>query len=56
MPEIHLSQPGFTYSDCGPFTNNKEQIQKLKKKKNRRSKKYISKWTRQSLLSTWFCL
>ena len=33
MPEMHLSQPGFTYSDCGPFTNNKEQIQKLKKKK-----------------------
>ena len=33
MPEMHLSQPGFTNSDCGPFTNNKEQIQKLKKKK-----------------------
>ena len=28
---MHLSQPGFTYSDCGPLTNNKEQIQKLKK-------------------------
>ena len=20
MPEIHLKQPGFTYSTCGPFT------------------------------------
>ena len=20
MPEIHLRQPGFTYSACGPFT------------------------------------
>ena len=24
MLEIHLRQPGFTYSDCGPFTKNKE--------------------------------
>ena len=24
MPEIHLKQPGFTYSACGPFTKNKE--------------------------------
>ena len=22
MPEIHLRQPGFTYSACGPFTKN----------------------------------
>ena len=28
MPEIHLRQPGFTYSACGPFTENKERIQK----------------------------
>ena len=20
MPELHLKQPGFTYSVCGPFT------------------------------------
>ena len=32
MPEIHLKQPGFTYSACEPFTKNKERIQKLKKK------------------------
>ena len=30
MPEMHLKQPGFTYSDCGPFTKNKERIQKSK--------------------------
>ena len=23
MPEIHLKQPGFTYSACEPFTRNK---------------------------------
>ena len=30
MPEKHLKQPGFTYSACGPFTKNKERIQKFK--------------------------
>ena len=25
-PEMHLKQPGFTYSACGPFTKNKERI------------------------------
>ena len=29
MPEIHLWQPGFTYSACGPFTKNKERIEKF---------------------------
>ena len=29
MPEIHLKQPQFTYSACGPFTKNKERIQKF---------------------------
>ena len=24
MPEMHLKQPGFTCSACGPFTKNKE--------------------------------
>ena len=28
MPEIHLKQPGFTYSAYGPFTKNKQIIQK----------------------------
>ena len=30
LPEMHLRQPGFTYSACGPFTKNKERIQKFK--------------------------
>ena len=30
MPEMHLKQTGFTYSACGPFTKNKERIQKFK--------------------------
>ena len=30
MPEMHLRQRGFTYSACGPFTKNKERIQKFK--------------------------
>ena len=30
MPEMRLRQPGFTYSACGPFTKNKERIQKFK--------------------------
>ena len=35
MPDMHskqpaLDNPGFTYSACGPFTKNKERIQKFK--------------------------
>ena len=30
MSEMHLRQPGFIYSACGPFTKNKEKIQKFK--------------------------
>ena len=29
MPEMHLRQPGFTYSACGPFTKNEQGIQKF---------------------------
>ena len=29
IPEMHLKQPGFIYSACGPFTKNKERIQKF---------------------------
>ena len=29
MPEMHLKQPGFTYSACGPFTKSKERIEKF---------------------------
>ena len=31
MSEMHLRQPGFTYSACEPFTKNKERTQKFKK-------------------------
>ena len=34
IPEMHLKQPGFTYSACGPFTKNKERIQKFKETGN----------------------
>ena len=30
IPEMHLRQPGFTYSACGPSTKNNEIIQKFK--------------------------
>ena len=30
MPEIHLRQPQFTYSACGPFTKYEQRIQKFK--------------------------
>ena len=32
MSEMHLKQPGFTFSSCGPFTKNKERIQNFKEK------------------------
>ena len=30
MPEMHLRQPQFVYSACGPFTRRKERIKKFK--------------------------
>ena len=30
LSEIHLKQPGFTYSACGPHTKKKNRIQKCK--------------------------
>ena len=34
MPEMHLKQPGFTYSACGPFTKTKERIEKFMQTRN----------------------
>ena len=34
MPEMHLKQPGFTYSACGPFTKHAERIKKFKQTGN----------------------
>ena len=30
IPKLHIRQPGFTYSACGPFTKHCERIQKFK--------------------------
>ena len=30
MSAMHLKQPAFIYSACGPFTKNKERMQKFK--------------------------
>ena len=30
MPEMHIRQPQFTYSACGPFTKHKQRIKKFK--------------------------
>ena len=35
MSELHLKQPGFTYSACGPFARNKERIEKCMQTRNR---------------------
>ena len=37
MPELHLKQPGFTYSACGPFTKHCKRIQNIWR--NRKLKK-----------------
>ena len=34
MPGMHLKQPGFTYSACGPFTKHAERIKKFKQTGN----------------------
>ena len=30
MPKLHLRQPKFTYSACGPFTKHHERIKKFR--------------------------
>ena len=53
MSEMHLKQPGFTYSACGPFTINKERMGKFKETGNT---KYIYRndmiWLME-ILKTW---
>ena len=34
MTQMHLRQPGFIYGTCGPFTKNKERIQKFKERED----------------------
>ena len=31
MPEMHLRQPRFVYSACGPFTRHEERIKEFKR-------------------------
>ena len=31
MPEMHLRQPGLTYSACGSFTKKKERVEKFER-------------------------
>ena len=33
-PEMHLKQPGLTYSSRGPFTKNQRKVQKFKETKD----------------------
>ena len=45
MPELHLSQPGFTYSACGLFTKHRKRTQKFREagklKLSIRTNKYL---------------
>ena len=54
MLEMHLREPGFTNSACGPFTKNKEKIEKFKERGDSRyfyqNALYLSKRTK--LVST----
>ena len=34
MRLLHLKQPGFTYSACGPFNRNKERFEKFMQTSN----------------------
>ena len=34
MPEMHLKQPRFTYSVCGPFSKSKKRIEKFMQTEN----------------------
>ena len=51
VPEMDWKQPGLTYSACGPFTKNKERIEKLMQTgntnffyKNELDKFFFSTW------------
>ena len=44
MPEMHLKQPGFTYSACGPFTKSKK-----KEFKNAKKQKMQTIFTKMNL-------
>ena len=41
MSKIHLGQPGFMYSACGPFTERKKRLQKEARVKETGDSRYI---------------
>ena len=41
MPEMHLRQPRFVYSACGPFTRHKERIKEFKRTGSNAYQRYI---------------
>ena len=54
MPEMHLRQPQFIYSACGPFTRHKERFKKFNQAGGTR---YIYRNNlNKALFSTPFCL
>ena len=53
LPEMHLRQPGFTYSALRPFAKNRRNT---KVQRNSKSKIYLSKRARKSLLLAWYGL
>ena len=52
MPEMNLRQSGFTFSACGPFTKNKERIQKLEALGNSRYI-YQNEWDKACFQHEW---
>ena len=52
MPELHLKQPGFTYSAFGQFTKNYERIQKLRETSTIKNT-YMKKRIRLSLFCSY---
>ena len=41
MPEMHLRQPQFVYSACGPFTRHLNELKRIKKIKQTGDTRYI---------------
>ena len=47
MLEMHLREPGFTYSACGPFTKKRKN---WKVSEDWKYRFYLQKWTWQSMI------
>ena len=55
MPELHLTQPGFNYNACRPFTKHRQRIQNFRETgnlnhayKNKLDKYYFARYTAYS--------